>query len=69
VVQQIISWYELLDGPEKEEGDWFQSVFDATTKITVFASYTDEASSSYSSLSSMLLEGAHMPIAGPTQGI
>jgi hypothetical protein len=27
VVQQIISWYELLDGPEKEEGDWFESVF------------------------------------------
>ncbi|KAL2808648.1 hypothetical protein BJX63DRAFT_435934 [Aspergillus granulosus] len=68
VVQQTIYWYEMLDNLDEDEGDWFQSAVDVTTKITIAASYTDEAKSSYSILSSILLEGAHIPPSCPTKG-
>ncbi len=54
IFKQTVQWYENLSDEGYE--DWYQSVMDVTSIITVAASYAAEASAAYASIT----DAAHM---------
>ncbi|KAL4933511.1 uncharacterized protein BDV17DRAFT_252140 [Aspergillus undulatus] len=58
IFTQTVQWYEDLSDEGYE--DWYQSVIDVTSIITVAASYAGEASAAYASMSRAITDAAHM---------
>ncbi|KAL4746844.1 hypothetical protein BDW72DRAFT_210127 [Aspergillus terricola var. indicus] len=63
VFEQTVQWYEKVEVENASFEDWYLSVMDVTATITVSASYAEEASAAYSSLSRSIMHAA------PTQTI
>ncbi|KAL4985859.1 hypothetical protein BDW68DRAFT_198502 [Aspergillus falconensis] len=59
VLGRTVQWYERVQAAEESFEDWYFSVLDVTTSITVSASYTKEAQALYSSLSWDVVHAAH----------